>query len=158
MRLLAAMIFAMGLSTLGACATYPGEPAAAHDEERAFELGIDAGRIGVFNSRISEAGELVEAPATGGDELIGVSKRLRAATFEFLTIKERLCGDVKFVETSCAKLAPPSWLADDPTKPVTAAMLQDRIEQVQKIMGPLIEIACEAGKAKSGDAMFCSVE
>lgn len=165
MRRLAAIICAFGLGSMAAaCATnpYPGEPASAHDQERtdeeAFILTIDVGRIGVFVDRIREGGALVEAPLTGGDELIGTSKRLRASVLDFLATKEQLCSDVKFVEQSCVAMRPPSWLAEDPTKPVTTAELARRVEQVQIMMGPLIDVACEAGKAKSGDGMFCSVE
>jgi hypothetical protein len=148
---------------LTACTTYPGEPASAHDDERfggdpAFVLGIDVGRIGVFTDRINSAGELVTAPETGGDELIGVSRRLRVATLEFLAAKEGLCNDLKFTEQSCARIAPPAWLARDPNEAITPTQLLARIEQVQDMMGPLMDVACETGKEKSGDGMFCSVE
>ena len=68
MRLLAAMI--CGLALMGCATKYPGEPASAHDDERfgdeaAFILGIDVGRMSIFNDRIKDAGELIEAPATG---------------------------------------------------------------------------------------------
>ncbi len=161
MRLLAAMICGLALA---ACATtYPGAPASAHDDERfgdeaAFILGIDAGRIGMFNDRIASAGELVETLETGGDELIGVSKRLRAAALEFLVTKERLCADLKFTEQSCATVAPPAWLARDPNEAITARALSARIEEVQEMMGPLLDVACTTGQAKSGDGLFCSVE
>jgi hypothetical protein len=165
MRRLAAVICALGLGGMSAaCATnpYPGEPASAHDQERtdeeAFILTIDAGRIGIFVDRIREGGALVEAPLTGGDELIGISKRLRASTLDFLATKESMCSDLKFVEISCVAMRPPSWLAEEPTRSVTTAELQRRVEQVQIMMGPLMDAACEAGKAKSGDGMFCSVE
>jgi hypothetical protein len=168
MRRLAAMfIFAIGafglVGGLTACATtYPGEPASAHDQEREdqdlFELGIEAGRIGVFTSRIAQAGELIEAPATGGDDAIHVSRRLREATFEFFTIKERMCDEVKLVETSCAQIRPPAWLAEEPSQKITSKELRRRVEEVQALMTPLVDAACVAGKAKSGDEMFCSVE
>lgn len=165
MRRLAAIICAFGLGSLSAaCATnpYPGEPASAHDQERtdeeAFILSIDVGRIGVFVDRIREGGAAVETPLTGGDELIGVSKRLRASVLDFLATKEQFCSDVKFVEVTCVAMPPPRWLAEAPTKPITTAELQRRVEQVQVMMGPLIDAACEAGKAKNADPMFCSVE
>lgn len=165
MRRLAAMMCAFGLGALAsACATnpYPGEPASAHDQERsdeeAFVLSIDVGRIGVLVDRIREGGGLIEGPVTGGDELTGASKRLRASTLDFLATKEQFCSDLKFVEISCAPMRPPSWLAETPTKPVTTAELRRRVEQAQIMMGPLMDAACEAGKVKSGEALFCSVE
>jgi hypothetical protein len=90
--------------------------------------------------------------------LIGVSKRLRAAALEFLLNKERLCADLKFTDQSCAKIAPPAWLARDPNEPITPRALNARIEEVQEMMGPLMDVACTTGKAKSGDELFCSVE
>lgn len=165
MRRLAAIICALGLGSLAtACATnpYPGEPASAHDQERydeeAFILTIDVGRIGIFVDRIREGGGLIEGPLTGGDELIGTSKRLRASVLDFLATKEQFCSDLKFVEVTCVAMRPPSWLAEEPTKPVTTAQLRRRVEQVQIMMGPLMDVACEAGKAKNADPMFCSVE
>lgn len=165
MRRFAAIICAFSLAALAAaCAAnpYPGEPASAHDQERldeeAFILTIDVGRIGVFVDRIREGGGLIEGPLTGGDELIGASKRLRASTLDFLATKEQFCSDLKFAEISCVAMRPPSWLAEDPTKPVTTTELRRRVEQVQIMMGPLMDAACEAGKAKSGEPLFCSVE
>ncbi|MEJ0023774.1 MAG: hypothetical protein WDN76_10365 [Alphaproteobacteria bacterium] len=161
MRVIAAMMLALSLA---ACATkYPGEPASAHDDERfggdpVFVLGIDVGRMGIFNDRIASAGELVETPATGGDELIGVSRKLRVTTLEFLARKERLCDELKFTAQSCAAIAPPAWLAQDPNEAITPHQLLERIEAVQELMGPLMDVACETGKAKSKDEMFCSVE
>jgi hypothetical protein len=161
MRLLAAAMLALGLS---ACATnpYPGEPASAHDQERIdqdiFVMGIDAGRMGIFIDRIKDAAGMVEAPALGGDELIGVMRSVRITALEFLATKETLCKEAKFVDQSCAKVTPPRWLADDPSGKVTTQQVAARIEDVQILMVPLIDVACEAGKAKSGDGMFCSVE
>lgn len=161
MRLLA-MILAFGVS---ACATgpYAGAPASAHDDERfggdpAFVLGIDVGRMAIFTDRIGEAADMVDAPVTGGDELIGVSRKLRRTTMEFLAKKESLCDDLKFTAQSCAAIGPPAWLARDPNEPVTPRQLLARIEQVQEMMGPLMDVACTAGKEKSGEALFCSVE
>lgn len=161
MRLLAAMICALALS---ACATNPyrGEPASAHDQERVdqdiFAMGIDAGRLAIFVDRINSAAEMMEAPVIGGDELIGVMRNVRLAALQFLLTKEQLCKDVQFVEQSCTKIAPPRWLAEDPSARVSVKQVQARIEQVQVMMGPLVDAACVYGKQKSGDGLFCSVE
>lgn len=161
MRLLAAMICGLALS---ACATnpYPGEPASAYDQERTdedvFIMTIDAGRMSIFVDRINSAAELVETPALGGDELIGVARNVRIAALEFLLTKERLCKDAKFIEQSCVQITPPRWLAEDPSHKVTVKQVQARIEQVQTMMTPLIDAACTLGKEKSGDGLFCSVE
>jgi hypothetical protein len=161
MRSIAAMICVLAL---GACATaYPGAPASAHDDERfggdpPFVLGIDVGRMGMFTDRIKDAAEFIETPATGGDELIGVSRKLRLTTLEFLAQKERLCDELKFTEQSCVKMAPPAWLARDPNETITPHQLLARIEQVQEMMGPLMDVACTLGKEKSKDELFCSVE
>jgi hypothetical protein len=161
MRLLAAMI--CGLALMGCATKYPGEPASAHDDERfggeaPFILGIDVGRMGMFNDRINAAAEFLQTPETGGDELIGVSRKLRRTTLEFLAQKEQLCDDLKFTEQSCAKIAPPAWLARDPNETITPRQLLTRIEEVQELMGPLMDVACTTGKDKSKDELFCSVE
>jgi hypothetical protein len=157
---MAAMLSALSLS---ACATnpYPGEPASAHDQERVdeaiFIMGIDAGRMGIFVDRINSAAEMMEAPALGGDELIGVMRNVRLTALQFLVAKEQLCKDAKFVEQSCARVTPPAWLAQAPSGRVTVAQVQARIAQVQNMMGPLMD-ACTYGREKSGDSLFCSVE
>jgi hypothetical protein len=162
MRRFAAIIGVLSLGILAACAAnpYAGAPASAHEQtdEEAFILTIDIGRIGIFVDRIREGGGLMEAPLTGGDELIGMSKRLRASVLDFLATKESFCSDVKFVEVSCVAMRPPAWLAEEPTKPVTTVELRRRVEQVQKTMGPLMDAACTYGREKSSDGLFCSVE
>ena len=136
MRILTAMVLALSVA---ACASnrYPGEPASAHDQERTdeavFIMTIDAGRMGIFVDRINSAAELLETPALGGDELIGVARSVRIAALQFLLAKEQLCRDAKFVEQSCARVTPPRWLAQDPSSRVTVAQVEARIVEVQKL-------------------------
>lgn len=161
MRILTAAVLAL---TLAACAAnpYAGAPASAHDQERTdesvFIMTIDAGRMGIFVDRINSAAEMMETPALGGDELIGVARSVRIAALQYLLAKEQLCKDAKFVEQSCAKVTPPRWLAEAPSARVTVAQVEARIVDVQKLMTPLVDAACDYGREKSGDGLFCSVE
>lgn len=154
MRRLAAMMACLGL--LSACAT---APAASGEPEDPFVLQIDSGRLMIFVDRIGMASELIETPASAeGTDLTRAARNVRQAAIAFLAAKDQACEDGKFTAQSCIPLAPPAWLSEAPNRAISAAEVRRRIDDVYELTGPLVEAACEAGKAKSGDGLFCSVE
>jgi hypothetical protein len=157
MRRLATAVLALGLA---ACAT-PGRqsPRPGAEEEEAFVLMVDAGRMQVFTDRIGEAAGLLDSTPTAAEtDLVRAAHNLRQATLAFFAAKEAACAEGKFVAQSCARLAPPAWLAEAPTQQVSARLLRRRIEEVQAMMQPLLDVACETGRQKSKNELFCSVE
>lgn len=157
---------------LTACATqHPGEPASAHDDERAedaFSLQIDTGRLAVQNERIGQALDLMpDAPANPtpnadrAHEYKLSADNIRQAWFGFLQLRARACGEGKFTDIACEPLDPPAWLADSAQVKVDPDLLVRRLDELQTAMGPLFDAACEQGKAQSKDEnpeMFCSIE
>ena len=164
------------LALLGACeTTYPGEPASAHDDERAadsFAFQIDTGRQAIYADRINQALDLMtssadetttETPdARRAHELHEAQANIRATWFKFLDARTRACGEKQFVAIACTPLAPPAWLwTERADVTVDAAVLVRRLDELQTAMGPLVDAACEQGKKLSTDenaGMFCSVE
>jgi hypothetical protein len=156
MRRLAAMFLCA--AALSGCASLKDNTASGEDLDP-FVLQIDSGRMAVFVDRIGMAAELVET-STGAEEtdLVRAAHSVREAAIAFLAAKEQACAAGKFVAQSCARVRVPRWLNEAPNKPVSGAEVRRRIDEVQTMTGPLVDAACDAGKAKSGDGLFCSVE
>lgn len=170
-RILAASAIVFALA---GCATqYPGEPASAHDEERsqdAFALQIDTGRVAIFNDRISQALDLMPEPpepaqptpdAARASDLKRAQDNVRQAWFGFLSVRTRACAEGKFAAIACEPLTPPAWLAESAATKIDPATIVRRLDELQEAMAPLLDAACEKGKALSKDEnaeMFCSVE
>jgi hypothetical protein len=163
----------MAFALMGCATSYPGEPASAHDDERAedaFILQIDTGRAGVFNDRIAQALDLMPGPPEPADETPEAARardyktaqdNLRRTWFEFLAVRTRACAEGKFTEIACAPLAPPAWLSESASPPVPPATIVRRLDELQEAMAPLLDAACEEGRRRStGEEadLFCSVE
>lgn len=128
----------------------------AHDP---FVLMIDAGRMGVFNDRIKNAMEMAEAADKSDEaEFVHAARGARQAALDFLALKERACAEGKFTAAACAPARPPAWLAEAPERAISPGEARRRIDEVQKLMTPLMAAACDYGRTKSGDGLFCSVE
>ena len=163
----------MAFALMGCATQYPGEPAAAHDDERAedaFILQIDTGRVGVFNDKIAQALDLMPSPPEAADETPEATSareyqtardNVRRTWFDFLAVRTRACAEGKFAQIACAPLTPPAWLSESAAAKVEPATIARRLDELQEAMAPLLDVACDEGKKLSKDdegEMFCSVE
>lgn len=153
MRRLAAMFLCAGLV---ACATT--DRSASGEPEDPFVLQIDSGRLGIFVDRIGMASELDESLPPDATDLQNAAGNVREAAAAYFAAKERACANGRFVAQSCAPQKPPAWLAEAPNKPVSGAEVRRRIDEIYELTDALVGAACDYGREKSGDGLFCSVE
>lgn len=158
------MALVAGMALGGAQIDSPRASDPLSEPENSFVLLIDAGRMEVFADKIETA---LDIDREEGDpyrdplalsEVQHASASVRNAALAYFSLKARACIDGQFTDITCTPSTLPAWLADAPNSPVSAEEVRKRSDALYAEMGPLLNAACEYGKSKLNDPLFCSVE
>lgn len=142
-------------AALAACAS-------AKEREDTFALEIQAGRLGVMtNQGQSLLGEAAATPDGETDPAIRarVANDLRAAIYQFATLKARACTEGKLDPALCRKDFAPDWaLRTDAATPDWNELAQ-RIDAATGAIMPVWSALCDKARETAGpDDEICPME
>ncbi len=154
----------LGLAMLAGCQSAPKPVVAqAADEEPLdpFVVSIGAQRWGVIIDRATQGA--IEAPdrlsaAQMESDLYRADAALKSGAAEVIVLRNFVCGKGLLTGEACELKDWPAWTLEPPTADTPIEVIDQRSEWLSIVMSPFAEIGCEAGRAASGDDMFCSVE
>jgi hypothetical protein len=133
------------------------------DDQDAFILQIDVGRHFVLVDRalagvgakipivISELGGF---GADGADIWRGLRETARDGVF----LKEIMCAKYLVGPRTCRAFKAPDWISAEPTPVPSIKQLRAYEEELSAMLDPYVEAGCKAGRRRTKDDMFCSVE
>lgn len=124
-----------------------------------FYLAIDIERYGVLIDRGLEALEVTPIAPEGWqeDEHQRAYAALKSAWRNLGYLESLMCSKELAPAEACAAFTEPAWLGSDEPLP-SLEELEARMNVLAEAQGPFVEAACEIGRARTGDEMFCSVE
>lgn len=158
-----ALLAAAAALLCSAALAQPAPEAAPADDQDAFILQIDVGRHGVLIDRAFEGAgvtiPIVFSENGGiGADAPDIWRGLREIGRDGVILKEILCAKGLVGPKTCKAFKAPTWISAQPTPTPSLVTLRTYEEELGAAFGPFVEAGCKAGKRRTQDDMFCSVE
>ena len=140
--------------------------AACQREKPLVELDgmvIDAARQGVIIDRATEGLNLdprkpQASPDKDATKRLEIDREQRDAALKLLILRNRLLHEDRITEGAARETRWPNWILLPPESSLSPAELQERQAWLDKEVAVLTKHGCEVGAAKTGNALYCSVE
>jgi hypothetical protein len=127
-------------------------------DETASDLALYVGQLAAVIDRASEAA--VALKGSGGSRpcaTLGADWAIKDAALQLAQLRNQLST----TKISGLPLVPsirwPTWALEPPAC-TAASVIRQRIDWVEKQMGPMTDPVCERASKETGDSLICSVE
>lgn len=153
------LIAAVGLLTLAGCQSVAPPAETADDSQDAFVTMIGAERWTVILDRAQEGAYEIPEPSVGVAETDQgrADRAVRDGAAKLLVLRNTLCAKSVLRGDDC-KIDWPKWASEPPDPTTPLRVIEQRSDWLSGAMDKFTKIACERGRAASGDELFCSVE
>lgn len=132
----------------------------ADDEELDPDaLRIAAGQYTALLWRASEAADIVFADDKNDgkvDDKCGWG--VKAAALELLELRNKLADKKDMLPKQAMRMKWPAWVFEPPTECASPQEIRRRVDWLGTQAELVTDAVCGAAKAKTGDALICSVE
>jgi hypothetical protein len=124
---------------------------------------IDAARQGVIIDRATQGLDLdprkpQASPDKDATQRLEIDREQRDAALKLLILRNRLLHEDRITEEAARESHWPNWILLPPESSLTPTELQERQAWLDKEVAALTKHGCEVGAAKTGNALYCSVE